>query len=176
MLYTSEDTTGALLRDVAQGRLDLAVVFCAPATPPDGVALELLREEPAIVHGPATHPLADHASVKLEELANEPILVAASSDSSGFTDRVTTAFAQHGIRPRTQPDPYPDLGVQAVREGLGVVVYARSAFPPELPGSAFVPIEPPVLLPFHLAWRSRNPARSVAAIVEAGLHLARRQP
>src|SRR4051794_20371620 len=30
MLYTSEDTTGALLRDVHSGRLDLAVTFCPP--------------------------------------------------------------------------------------------------------------------------------------------------
>ena len=29
----------------------------------------------------------------------------------------------------TRPDPYPDLGLQAVREGLGVVVYVRGAFP-----------------------------------------------
>ena len=34
MLYTSEDTTGALLRDVAASRLDLAVTFCAPQPPP----------------------------------------------------------------------------------------------------------------------------------------------
>src|SRR5215211_7688097 len=31
MLYPQEDTTGALLRDVRGGRLDLAVVFCARA-------------------------------------------------------------------------------------------------------------------------------------------------
>src|SRR3954471_3486076 len=45
MLYTSEDTTGALLRDVAAGRLDLAVTFCAPE-PPAGVELVALEEEP----------------------------------------------------------------------------------------------------------------------------------
>jgi DNA-binding transcriptional LysR family regulator len=57
MLYTSEDTTGALLRDVAHGRLDLAVVFCAPAAP-EGVELLALREEAAVVHVRADHPLA----------------------------------------------------------------------------------------------------------------------
>src|SRR5215207_837639 len=41
MLYSSEDTTAALLRDVAQGRLDLAVVFCAPDEIPPGVELEI---------------------------------------------------------------------------------------------------------------------------------------
>src|SRR5829696_63604 len=39
MLYPAEDATGALLRDVRSGRLDLAVVFCADG-PVDGVVLE----------------------------------------------------------------------------------------------------------------------------------------
>src|SRR4051812_31002809 len=30
MIYTTEDTTGSLLRDVARGALDAAVTFCAP--------------------------------------------------------------------------------------------------------------------------------------------------
>src|SRR5829696_384645 len=39
MLYPAEDATGALLRDVRSGRLDLAVVFCADG-PVDGDVLE----------------------------------------------------------------------------------------------------------------------------------------
>src|SRR4051794_18869312 len=57
MLYTSEDTTGALLRDVAAGRLDLAVTFCAPEPPPNGIDLLPLHDEPAVVHLRADHPL-----------------------------------------------------------------------------------------------------------------------
>jgi DNA-binding transcriptional LysR family regulator len=45
-----------------------------------------------------------------------------------------------------------------VREGLGIVIYPRSAFPAELDGSAFVPLVPPLKMPFHLAYR--GPPRS----------------
>ena len=169
MIYTSEDTTGALLRDVAGGRLDLAITFCASA-PVQGVQLEPLRDEPAVVHLPADHPLATRSHVSLQDLAGETILVAASRDSIGFTARVLTAFAEAGIAPKTRPDPYPDLGLQAVREGLGVVVYARSAFPDQLAGSAFVPLEPPLPLPFQLAVREEKksgPLRGVLAIAES---------
>jgi DNA-binding transcriptional LysR family regulator len=152
MLYTTEDTTGALLRDVADGSLDLAITFCAPAH--SGVELALLREEPAIVHLPADHRLADRASLTLPELAEETILVAASHDSSGFSARVLSAFAELGLTPPTRVDPHPDLGLQAVRQGLGVVVYARSAYPDALDGSAFVELRPPLGLPFHLASRA----------------------
>lgn len=152
MLYTTEDTTGALLRDVADGSLDVAITFCAPAH--SGVELALLREEPAIVHLPADHRLADRASLTLPELAEETILVAASHDSRGFSARVLSAFAELGLTPPTRVDPHPDLGLQAVRQGLGVVVYARSAYPDALDGSAFVELRPPLGLPFHLASRA----------------------
>lgn len=54
MHYTSEDTTGALLRDVGAGRLDLAVMFCAPRPAPAGISHVPLAEEPAAVHLPST--------------------------------------------------------------------------------------------------------------------------
>jgi DNA-binding transcriptional LysR family regulator len=167
MLYTSEDTTGALLRDLAQDRLDLAITFCAPDPPPAGIELTLLQDEPAVVHLPADHPLAARRRLSLHDVADETILVAASLDSSGFTERVLAAFAEQGIAPRVQTDPYPDLGLQAVRERVGIVVYARSAFPPTLDGSAFVALEPPLGLPFHLAARanvSSGPARTILGI------------
>jgi len=175
MLYTSEDTTGALLRDVARGRIELAVTFCAaPAAVPSGVILEPLRDAPAVVHLPAEHPLAGRSSVTLADLAGETILVAGGGESGGFTDRVLGAFADAGLEPVTRPDPYPDLGLQAVREGLGVVVYARDAFPPTLDGSAFVTLEPVLSLPFHLARRegSETPARAAVLAAARGLPAA----
>ena len=141
MIYTSEDTTGALLRSVARGDLDAAITFCAPVPPPAGLTLETLDREPAVVHLRADHPLAGRSALTLADLAGETILTAASRDSGGFTDRILTAFASVGLAPRTLADPYPDLGLQAVREGLGVVIYARGAFPPDLAGSAFVALE-----------------------------------
>jgi DNA-binding transcriptional LysR family regulator len=166
MLYTREDTTGALLRDVSQGSLDIAITFCASEPAPGGIELRLLREEPAIVHMADDHPLADRTELSLQDLANETILVAASHESTGFTDRVLSAFAGAGIGPKTRTDPYPDLGVQAVRERLGVVIYARSAFPAELDGSAFVPLVPPLGLPFHLAVRAGGNSRLVEAVLD----------
>jgi DNA-binding transcriptional LysR family regulator len=172
MLYTSEDTTGALLRDVAASRLDLAVTFCAPQRAPSEVTLLPLVAEPAVIHVPDSHPLAARTQLALSDLADETILVASSHDSGGFTDRVLAAFAAEGITPRTRPDPYPDLGLQAVRERLGVVIYARGAFPDPLPGSAFVLLAPPVPLPFHLATRDGAAGAGLRAVMDAAEALA----
>jgi DNA-binding transcriptional LysR family regulator len=167
MIYTTEDTTGSLLRDVARGALDAAVTFCAPLPGPSGLTLRPLEAEPAVAHVRDDHRLAARDSLTLADLAEETILVAATRDSGGYTDRVLAAFRDAGLAPPTREDPYPDLGLQAVREGLGVVVYARGAFPPEVPGSRFVPLDPPLELPFHLATRAGSPAAPLHAVIAA---------
>lgn len=171
MIYTSEGTTGDLLRGVLSGRFDLAITFCAERSLP-GLRMTLLREEPAVVHLPRGHRLADRPRLSLADLAEETILVASSRDSAGFSTRVLDAFAGAGIVPRTQADPYPDLGIRAVREGLGVVIYARSAFPQQLAGSAFVPLEPDLLLPFHLAARDGGSSAPLEAVWQVAQRVA----
>src|SRR3954447_14390942 len=56
MVHTREDTTGALLRDVRDGRLDVAVVFCPPPADLDGLSSAPLRDEQAVVHVRDDHP------------------------------------------------------------------------------------------------------------------------
>ena len=167
MLYPREGTTGALARDLRDGRLDLVVGFCAARD--DALERERLRDEPAVAHLPAGHPLASRQSVALEDLRDETLVVAGGPDSPGYTQTVIELCRNAGFEPRTVADPYPDLGLSAVREGLGVVVYVRSAFGDDLEGSAFVPIDPPVTLPFDLLWR-RGPRTGA---LEAVLHAAR---
>ena len=167
MLYPQEETTGALLREVRSGRLDLAVLFCAPGSY-DGVELEVVRVEPAVVHVRDDHPLALRSSVALAELAGETLLVAESAESGGFTARVLELCRGAGFEPVVRPDPYPDLGLQSVREGLGIVVYVRGAFPDVVPGSAFVPVaEPEAGFPFSLAWRSAPRSAALDAVLAA---------
>jgi DNA-binding transcriptional LysR family regulator len=165
MLHTREDTTGALLRDVRQGRLDLAVVFCPPAL--TGLASTILREEPAVLHVRDDHPLAKRRRVPLDDLAGETLLVAGGKDSPGYTDAVLDACRSAGFEPNTRPDPYPDLGTQAVREGLGIVLYVRTAFGPRLEQSVLVPVEPVVTFPFALVWREDARSAALDAILAA---------
>lgn len=174
MIYTSENTTGALLGEVRSGRLDLALTFCARPAP--GTELLLLREEPAVVHMRADHPLANRESLRIEELGEETVLVASSEASRGFTEVVLAALADAGISPAIRPDPYPDLGLQAVREGLGVVIYTRTAFPARLEGSAFVPLAPELTLPFHLAARSGATSTAVREVLAISQGLPPRGP
>ena len=169
MLYPREDTTGVLMRELRAGRLDLVVGFCVPRD--DALERERLRDQPAVLHVGKAHRLATAESVALADLADETLIVAGGPDSPGYTSKVAELCRAAGFEPTTIPDPYPDLGVQAIREGLGVVVYPRTAFSPQLDGSVFVPIEPAVTLPFDLLWRRgpRSGALDAALDVIRGL-------
>jgi DNA-binding transcriptional LysR family regulator len=151
MLYPREEPTGILLRELRAGRLDLVIAFCAP--PDDALQRERLRDEPAVVHVDASHPFAARASVALDDLRDETLIVSGGPESPGFSAIVVELCRKAGFEPKTIPDPYPDLGLQAIREGLGVVIYVRTAFAADLDRSVFVPIDPPVTLPFDLLWR-----------------------
>jgi DNA-binding transcriptional LysR family regulator len=165
MVHTNEGPTGALLRDVHAGRLDLAVVFCPPSV--SGLASMSVRDEPAVVHLPGNHPLATRTHIALHELAEETFLVAGGKDSPGYTTAVVAACRAAGFEPRTRPDPHPDLGTQAIREGLGIVLYVRTAFGPRLDGTVLVPLQPVVTFPFVLVWREDSRSAALTAILAA---------
>ena len=61
--------------------------------------------------------------------------------------------------------------MRAVREGLGVVLYPRSSFPPRLEGSVLLALDPPVPLPFELAWAPSRRSGAVAAVLAAAREL-----
>lgn len=172
MLYPREDTTGVLMRELRSGRLDLAIGFCA--LPDDALERERLRDEPAMLHLNASHRLADRGSIALHDLQEETLIVAGGADSPGYTATVIERCRAAGFEPRTIPDPYPDLGLKAIREGLGVVVYPRRAFAPELDGSVFVPIDPPVTLPFDLLWRRGPRSGALNAVLDVAASLKAR--
>jgi DNA-binding transcriptional LysR family regulator len=169
MLYPQEDTTGALMRELRAGRLDVVVAFCPPRD--DALERERLADEPAFAHLAATHPLAGRESIALTDLRDQPIIVAGGRESSGYTETVVALCREAGFEPRTVPDPYPDLGMQAIRDGLGVVIYPRTAFGPDLGGSVFVPIDPPVTLPFDLLRRRGAPSGALAAVLGVAARL-----
>jgi DNA-binding transcriptional LysR family regulator len=174
MLYTREDTTGTLLHDVKAGRLDLALAFCPVHD--EALAFERLRDEPAVAHICAAHPLAGRGTVSLADLREDVFIVAGGDDSAGWTAAVVEACREAGFEPRVMPDPNADLGMRAVRDGLGVVVYPRSSFPPRLEGSVLLDLDPPVTLPFELAWAPFRRSGAVDAVLGAATTLTSAPP
>ena len=168
MLYPREDTTGVLMRELRAGTVGSrrgvlrAARRCAGARAAARPACRpARRQRPSARHRRARRVgRPGRRDADRRRRAGVP----------GLHVEGGRACRAAGFEPTTIPDPYPDLGVQAIREGLGVVVYPRTAFSPQLDGSVFVPIEPAVTFPFDLLWR-RGP-RSGA--LDAALGVVRR--
>ena len=47
------------------------------------------------------------------------------------------------------------------------MIYVRSAFPPEVTGSAFVPVKPIETFPFTLAWKVGVRSSAISAVLAA---------
>jgi DNA-binding transcriptional LysR family regulator len=90
-----EGTSERLADGVASARLDLAVVV-VPAGPPDGVAFEVLLDDPLLVALPRDHRLAGLATVAPDELREEH-WIAGSSDPGS---RLLGAWTGGRWRPR----------------------------------------------------------------------------
>jgi LysR family hydrogen peroxide-inducible transcriptional activator len=71
MLY--EYRTGPLLERLKSGEIDVGILALPVDT--EGLVTRTLYDEPFTVAMPANHPLADRASVKLEDLASEKLLL-----------------------------------------------------------------------------------------------------
>jgi DNA-binding transcriptional LysR family regulator len=165
----SQDSSGALAEQVADGRLDLAIGFCTE--PRAGVECEPLRDEPAVVAVGGEHPLARRARVALAELSGETFALVDARDGAGYNRAVVERCRAAGFEPRTRPDPRGPMAWEtAVRSERCVGLTTRSAAPSTARGVRLLELEPPVSFPLELVQPAApEPARRPAARACAAL-------
>jgi LysR family hydrogen peroxide-inducible transcriptional activator len=161
-------TTTSLLPQVAAGTLDLAVI-ALPVNDPD-VDTELLFVEDLLVVVPAGHPLADHATVTLPELAEHPLLL--EPRGTAFRDDLETQAARAGVSLAVQAEvDGMRLVASLAFEGFGPAVLPASALPRWLPEGRWkhVPVTGLEQRQVGVAWRHRGmlsaPARALHALL-----------
>jgi len=161
----------AALRD---GRVDVG--FVRMPLPADGLEITELYTEPICVALSAGHPLAAMPSVRLTDLADEPVLLYADADP-GWNAVWTFDPRPDGSRPR--PGPYVhDMEeiVAYVRASRGVAylpVPVTAAIAPH--GVTFVPVDdvPPGRV--VLAWDADRPPRHISEL-QSAVHSAQETP
>jgi DNA-binding transcriptional LysR family regulator len=136
-----------------------------------------LYTEPLTVALPAAHPLAGHPSVRLADVADEPVL--------RYTDAPPAWNAFWSMDPRpdgTQPRYGPAVGdmeeiVEYVRAGRGVAflpVPIAAAFP--RPDVAYVPIAGVQAGQIVLAWEAARDSALIETFAEAAQRVTRPGP
>ncbi|WP_280342320.1 LysR family transcriptional regulator [Nocardia abscessus] len=134
-----EGLSPRLLAAVARERLDLAVVT-APETPPSGVAIEPLLDDPLLVAVAATHPLAGATSAPPDLLRAERWIVGSQEPAATLLG----AWRDPGWEPDiafVARDWFAKLGLVAA--GLGITVVPGIAVPLLPPTIALLRIDHP---------------------------------
>jgi DNA-binding transcriptional LysR family regulator len=138
-----QENTGILCELVARAELEIALGF-SPAPRP-GVVVEELAEEPALVAVRADHPIARRETVALSDLAAQTFALVDAADGPGYNAAVRERCRAAGFEPRTPANPHGPLAWEtAVRSGGCVGLTTRSAAAGTVRDVRLIPLRPPV--------------------------------
>lgn len=138
-----EQKTIRLLPRLLSGRLDLAIV-----RPPEQIDARLefspLLSESAIVAVPARHPLASLASVTINDIADEPLIVPDRGSRPHSHDLTMKLFLEAGHAARiAQIAEEKQTIVSLVGTGVGLAIVPKWASRLTVEGVKFLPLDSP---------------------------------
>ncbi|KOV79755.1 LysR family transcriptional regulator [Nocardia sp. NRRL S-836] len=145
--------------------LDLGVVH--PPLHHTGVELLPLCEEPLIAVFPSGHPLAEKASLDVDDLRDESFVTEVKPDP-GIDDEVMKMCLNAGFSPRRKhvaPNLPTLLALVAAGLGIGLVPESARAVP--MPGTACRHLRGAATVTMALAWHRSQRSQVVANVVKA---------
>jgi DNA-binding transcriptional LysR family regulator len=151
------------LAELHDGRLDVAFVH-APLTG-DGLRTAPLQAERLLALLPADHPLARQASLPLEAVAAEPLVLRAARTGGGARAAVLELLARHGITGRVAHEPDGvDAVLALVAAGLGLSVQPEPVTALLRADVVARPLQGGPRTPrLELAWRASESSALIAA-------------
>lgn len=159
-----DESSSEVLLAVTRGDANFGVTYIG--TQEADVEFQPLIEEPFVLACPASHPLAESASVRWEDLKDERYIALAQGSGNRFL--IDQALARATARPRwfCEVNHVPAL-VDLVAAGLGVGVVPRMALPPDgHQGLAAVPlVDPKVTRTLGLISRKGKPLAAAAQVL-----------
>ena len=153
-LVMREMPSGQQVDALHKGQLDAAHL---PVATGEEITVVPLLVEPLMGAITKTHPLANHSSLNLMQLAEEPWITGRSSDGCGLQLRIMAACRQAGFVPQVHQqtnDLQMILGF--VASGLGVTLLPKSACRSGVMGVSYLPLQDPVpQIEIAIAWEPK---------------------
>lgn len=155
-----------------EGKIDVG--FLRPCGNRAELASELLFEEHLVVHVSKASPLAKRKTLRVKDLAGEPLLMLDRSISSGLHDKILDMYARAGVTPNVvllPTEQTPRGNVQTIfltcRKGVSIVMDEAPAHPAPDSTVVAVPLdEPDAKIGVYAAWRKCETSTAVLAFVE----------
>jgi DNA-binding transcriptional LysR family regulator len=167
------------LQNDALCRGEIDVGFLRP--PVDLVHLhsELLFEEKLVVILPRSHRLAKYRSLKLKDVADEPLIIFNREFSSGLYDKILGLFNRRGLTPHlavTQVEAHEEAGAIMVASGRAIFIGAGAIVTRSVSGIDLVSVElneREAKIEVYIAWRKTEDAAPVFALLDSVRHVFR---
>ncbi len=172
LLSPEQGNTPHLIKSVHNGALDVA--FVRPPTDGEGVAVELVAEEPMRIVLPTRHPLADDPAIPLAALARDSLILFPRPVGPGLYDSIIASCQCAGFSPILgQAAPQISSIVLLVAAGFGVSVVPQSIEQIRADGVAYVPIDgASPTAPIGIAYRKDDRRVAVRNFVTVARRLA----
>ncbi|PND32628.1 LysR family transcriptional regulator [Achromobacter pulmonis] len=170
-LVLEESSTGELMDDVCDGRVDVAFVR-GPYGPDRGVVVEKVLDETMLAAFPADHPAVrrrPRQRIALSELADESLILYRRHSGPGLYDAILAACAAAGFSPRiAQEAPRMLSTLSLVAAGLGVSLVPASLRRVNIEGVVYVSVSRPASLraPLNLIWRDAPLSGAARRLIE----------
>jgi DNA-binding transcriptional LysR family regulator len=122
---TLSDTSPRLIRQLRGGKLDAA--FIALPTDTHGLDVIELDRLPMVVAMQSSHPLAKRKTVRLADLAREPVFWFERARQPAFYDHCQRVFVRHGFAPQKVKEPADHhVLLSDVADGRGIALLPKS--------------------------------------------------
>ncbi len=139
-LSLREATTAEQVEAITSGEADIGLMR-QPGIMVAQLGWELLAREPILAAVPDDHPLAQHETIALADLAGEPFIATPRQLGIGFYDQVVGLCRLAGFSPRiVQEARQMQTLASLVASGLGVALIPASLARSPRPGVAFRPL------------------------------------
>lgn len=161
----------------AAGILDgtISVGLIRPPVNPEGLVVEVVREDPVVALLPVSHRLASRVDLDLWDLREEPFISYPSSPASAVFLTVMAACRQVGFTPQIHQEVAETSGLVAlVASGLGVSLAPAPVRHLRIPGVTHRPIRAPgISVPLALAYKEGPVSPLVRGYLETARSLLR---
>ena len=154
-----------------KGEVDVG--FLRPPVDQVNLDCELLFEEEFVVILPKTHRLAKRKSLRLKEVADEPLIVFDRSFSSGLYDKILGLYSRQGLTPHfavTHVEAHEEAGAIMVASGKAIFIGAGAIVTRSVSGIelASVPLnETEARIEVYMAWRKDEESTAVRAFLDS---------
>jgi DNA-binding transcriptional LysR family regulator len=167
-LTLTEMVPSAQMEALATHRLDVGVVGSIYGKPPHGLQIACIAEEQPMVGMASDHPLADRASIRLQQLKGEKFILTSRENAPSYRSWLARLFLRAGVTANVvQEVDRARTAVQYVAAGFGISIFGEHITRQPAPGVKFVPLRPcPQKIRYGIAWRKEPSEGLVHRFIE----------